>query len=156
MGFLHPGFVTRERSRKDDPRAVPCFYLGPAPNHPSGTVRVLTKDTRSIVSTRDVTWLDMKDARAGIQQGGNQSAAEALLTKNEGAIGSNFISDGSGSSSDQMTISENDSDSDNGDDVGDWVNQFPPNQTIFWQESDGGCLDGEVDVSPSFPHRASD
>ena len=56
LGFLHPGFVTRERSRKDDPRAVPCFYLGPAPNHPSGTVRVLTKDTRSIVPTRDTAW----------------------------------------------------------------------------------------------------
>lgn len=53
---LHP----KERSSKGNPGAVPILYLGPAPNHPSVSVPVLTKDSKSILTTWDVAWLDMK------------------------------------------------------------------------------------------------
>lgn len=41
------------------------FDLGPAPNDPSGAVRALRKDSRTIVTTQDITWLDMKDDQSG-------------------------------------------------------------------------------------------
>ena len=55
--FLRPGFYRRTKRRKDEPHAAPCFYLAPAPNHPSGTARGLVKGTRSIAVSRDLTWL---------------------------------------------------------------------------------------------------
>lgn len=41
------------------------YYSGPAPNHPSGTVGVPAKGSESLVTTRNVTWLDLRDARCG-------------------------------------------------------------------------------------------
>ena len=54
--FLKPAFCHSKRLSKDLPRAIPCFYLGPAPYHPRDAYRVMTADTRKVVITRDVTW----------------------------------------------------------------------------------------------------
>ena len=57
LPFLKPGFYHHQRVQKHLPKALPCFYLGPARNHPRDAMRVLSARTHSVVITRDVTWL---------------------------------------------------------------------------------------------------
>ena len=53
--FLKPGFVKRRRGNKLEPKAVPCFYIGPSPNHPRDSMRVMLRSGAMIYS-RHVTW----------------------------------------------------------------------------------------------------
>ena len=53
--FLRQGYAKRNRLHKLYPKAVLFFNLGPAPNRPRDTIRVLT-ESNQIVDTRNVTW----------------------------------------------------------------------------------------------------
>ena len=53
--FLKPGFRSIKRRNKLQPKAVRCWYLGPAPNYPRDAMRILCKSGR-VVATRHVTW----------------------------------------------------------------------------------------------------
>ena len=53
--FLKPGFRSVKRRNKLQPKAVRCWYLGPAPNYPRDAMRILCKSGR-VVATRHVTW----------------------------------------------------------------------------------------------------
>ena len=53
--FLKPGFRIVKRSNKLQPKAVRCWYLGPAPNYPRDAMRILGRFGR-VVATRYVTW----------------------------------------------------------------------------------------------------
>ena len=52
---LHPANCRWNRPSKSSPRAESCFYLGPGIDHPSDSLRMLTRGNR-VVETRDVTW----------------------------------------------------------------------------------------------------
>ena len=54
--FLKPAFCHARSASKDLPRAIRCFYLGPAPYLPSDTLRLMTAGTRQVINSRDVTW----------------------------------------------------------------------------------------------------
>ena len=56
LEWLQPCFYTEKRKRKIDAQAQPGFYLGPAKNHPSGTMRIFSQETRQVIISRDVTW----------------------------------------------------------------------------------------------------
>ena len=53
--FLKPGFRSVKRRNKLQPKAVSCWYLGPAPNYPRDAMCILCKSGR-VVATRHVTW----------------------------------------------------------------------------------------------------
>ena len=53
--FLKPGFCSVKRRNKFKPKAVRCWYLGPASNYPRDAMRILCKSGR-VVATRHVTW----------------------------------------------------------------------------------------------------
>ena len=53
--FLKPGFVKRKRGNKLEPKAVPCFYIGPSPNRPRDSMRVMLR-SGAMVDSRHVTW----------------------------------------------------------------------------------------------------
>lgn len=54
--FLNPVFCYTKRTSKDLPRAIHCFYPGPAPYHPRDTLRLMTTSTRQSIHSRDVNW----------------------------------------------------------------------------------------------------
>ena len=39
--FLKPGLVKKKRTNKLEPQAVPCFHVGPSPNRPRDSIRVI-------------------------------------------------------------------------------------------------------------------
>ena len=53
--FLRSGFRSVRSRNKLQPKGVRCWYLGPAPNYPSDSMRILCKSVR-VVATRHVTW----------------------------------------------------------------------------------------------------
>ena len=53
--FLKRGFRSVKRQNKLQPKAVRCWYLGPAPNYPRDAMRILCKSSRA-VATRHITW----------------------------------------------------------------------------------------------------
>ena len=53
--FLKPGFRSVKRRNKLQPKAVRCWYLGPAPNYHRDSMRITCKSGRA-VATRHVTW----------------------------------------------------------------------------------------------------
>ena len=53
--FLKLGFRSVKRQNKLQPKAVRCWYLGPASNYPRDAMRILCKSGR-VVATRYVTW----------------------------------------------------------------------------------------------------
>ena len=53
--FLKPGFVKRKRGNKLEPKAVPCFYIGPSPNRPRDSMRVMSR-SGAMIGSRHVTW----------------------------------------------------------------------------------------------------
>ena len=53
--FFKPGFVKRKRGNKLEPKAVPCFYIGPSPNRPRDSMRVMLR-SGAMISSRHVTW----------------------------------------------------------------------------------------------------
>ena len=54
--FLKPCFRSVKRRNKLQPKAVICWYLGPAPNYPRDAMRILCKSGR-VVTTWHVTWV---------------------------------------------------------------------------------------------------
>ena len=52
---LKPGFVKRKRTEKLEPQVVPCFYVGPSPNYPRDSMRVMFS-SGTMIDSRDVTW----------------------------------------------------------------------------------------------------
>lgn len=52
--FLQQGFYIQLQQRKIENRGVPGFYLGPAPNYQSGTMRFLDSCTRHVIAMRDM------------------------------------------------------------------------------------------------------
>ena len=52
--FLKPGLVKRKRTNKLEPQAVPCFYVGPSPNRPRDSMRVIFF-SGTMIDSRDVT-----------------------------------------------------------------------------------------------------
>ena len=55
LPLLKPGYCKVSRESKSQANAHECFYLGPAPNYPRDSVRVLTKH-RAVLITRNITW----------------------------------------------------------------------------------------------------
>ena len=53
--ILKPGFVKRKRVDKLKPKAVPCYYIGPSPNRPRDSMRVMLR-SGVMIDSRDVTW----------------------------------------------------------------------------------------------------
>ena len=52
--FLKPGFVKIKRVDKLKPKAVPCYYIGPSPNRPRDSMRVMLR-SGVMIESRDVT-----------------------------------------------------------------------------------------------------
>lgn len=58
--FFHEArFLPQGSGDKNLMKAAPCFYMRPAPNHPRGAMRILTKGSRKLVTTRDITRLNV-------------------------------------------------------------------------------------------------
>ena len=55
LPLLKPGYCKVKRENKSQAKAQECFYLGPAPNYPRGSVRVVTTH-RTVLITRHITW----------------------------------------------------------------------------------------------------
>ena len=55
LPFLKPGYCEVMRKNKSQVETQECFYLGPAPNYPRDSVRVLTTH-RTVLITRHITW----------------------------------------------------------------------------------------------------
>ena len=55
LPFLKLSYCKVKRENKSQAKALECFYLDPAPNHPRDAVRVLIKH-RTLLITRHVTW----------------------------------------------------------------------------------------------------
>ena len=55
LPFLKPGFHSVKRRNKLQPKAVRCWYFGPAPNFPRDGIRIMCKSGR-VVATRHITW----------------------------------------------------------------------------------------------------
>ena len=53
--FLKPGFVKRKRGNKLEPKTVPCFYIGPSPNRPRDSMRVMFC-SGAMIDSRHLTW----------------------------------------------------------------------------------------------------
>ena len=53
--FLKPGFLKRKRGNKLEPKAVPCFYIGPPPNRPRDSMRVMLR-SGAMIGCRHATW----------------------------------------------------------------------------------------------------
>ena len=53
--FLRPAYCRWKHPSESHPRAESCFYLGPGIDHPSDSLRMLTRANK-VVETRDVTW----------------------------------------------------------------------------------------------------
>ena len=49
-------FYRVKRKHKTDAQAKPGFYVGPARNHPRGSMRIYSQETGEIGISRDVTW----------------------------------------------------------------------------------------------------
>ena len=52
---LKPGYAKIKRGNEFQAKAQECFYLGPAPNYPRDSVRMLTRH-RTVLFTRSITW----------------------------------------------------------------------------------------------------
>ena len=81
--FLRPEYCRWYHLYKSSPRAESCFYLGPGIDHPSDSLRVLTRPNK-VVETRDVAWESTLDVGApstqlpeAPEQGGAQGLEEA-------------------------------------------------------------------------------
>ena len=65
--FLKLGFYKYKRFNEMDPKARDYFYLSPARNHPSESMRVLV-NSRNVIVTRNVTWDHVPSVRPATVQ----------------------------------------------------------------------------------------
>ena len=89
--FLKPGFVNRKRTNKLEPQAVPCFYVGPSPNRPRDSMRVIFSSGTTIGS-RDVTWASIPPLASVLCEQAGQEPRE--LQEMESVEGETNSSDG--------------------------------------------------------------
>ena len=54
--WLQSWFYRAKRKHKTDAQPKPGFYVGPARNHPRGSMSICSQETGEIVISRDVTW----------------------------------------------------------------------------------------------------
>ena len=73
--FLKPGFVKRKRTNKLEPQAVPCFYVGPSPNRPRDSMRVIFS-SGTMIDSRDVTWARIPPLTSVLCEQGGQEPTE--------------------------------------------------------------------------------
>ena len=89
--FLKPGFVKRKRTNKLEPPAVPCFYVGPSPNRPRDSMRVIFS-SGTMIDSRDVTWARIPRLASVLCEQGGQEPTE--LQEMESVEGETNLSDG--------------------------------------------------------------
>ena len=89
--FLIPGFVKRKRTNKLESQAVPCFYVGPSPNRPRDSVRVVFS-SGTMIDSRDVTWARIPPLASVLCEQGGQEPTE--LQERESVEGETNLSDG--------------------------------------------------------------
>ena len=89
--FLKPGFVKRKRTKKLEPQAVPCFYVGPSPNRPRDSMRVMFS-SGTMIDSRDVTWASIPPLASVLCEQGGQEPTE--LQEVESVEGETNPSDG--------------------------------------------------------------
>ena len=73
--FLKPGFVKRKRTNKLEPQAVPCFDVGPSPNRPRDSMRVIFS-SGTMIDSRDVTWARIPPLVSVLCEQGGQEPTE--------------------------------------------------------------------------------
>ena len=88
--FLKPRFVKRKRGNKLKPKAVPCFYIGPSPNRPRDSLRVMLCSC-AMIDSRHVTWSCIPSltpvpdypvgSMIGRGRGGSKTAAQIQSSK---------------------------------------------------------------------------
>ena len=89
--FLKPGFVKRKRTNKLEPQAVPCFSVGPSPNRPRDSMRVIFS-SGTMRDSRDVTWARIPPLASVLCEQGGQESTE--LQEMESVEGEANPSDG--------------------------------------------------------------
>ena len=89
--FLKPGFVKRKRTNKLEPQAVPCFYVGPSPNRPRDSMRVIFS-SGTMIDSRDVTWASIPPLASVLCEQGGKMPTE--LQDMESVEGETNPSDG--------------------------------------------------------------
>ena len=89
--FLKPGFVKRKRTNKLEPQAVPCFYVGPSPNRPRDSMRVIFS-SGTVIDSRDVTWASIPPLASVLCEQGGKEPTE--LQEKESVEGETNPSDG--------------------------------------------------------------
>ena len=109
--FLKPGFVKRKRTNKLEPQAVPCFYVGPSPNRPRDSMRVIFS-SGTMIDSRDVTWARIPPLASVLCEQGGQEPTE--LQETESVEGETNPSDGEsdGLRSDRQKSAGNEEDDD--------------------------------------------
>ena len=75
FSFLKPGFVKSKRTNKLEPQAVLCFYVGPSPNRPRDSMRVMFS-SGTMIDSRDVTWTSMPPLASVLYEQGGQEPTE--------------------------------------------------------------------------------
>ena len=76
--FLKPGFVKRKRTNKLEPQAVPCIYVGPSPNRPRDSMRMIFS-SGTMIDSRDVTWASIPPLASVLCEQGGQEPTDELL-----------------------------------------------------------------------------
>ena len=89
--FMKPGFVKRKRTNKLEPQAVSCFYVGPSPNRPRDSMRVIFS-SGTMVDSRDVTWASIPPVASVLREQGGQEPTG--LQERESVKGETNPSDG--------------------------------------------------------------
>ena len=116
--FLKPGFVKRKRSNKLEPQAVPCFYVGPSPNRPRDSMRVVFS-SGTMIDSQDVTWASIPPLASVLCEQGGKEPTE--LQEMESVEGKTNPSDGE---SDELQSDRQESAGDEEDDD-DEESRFP-------------------------------
>ena len=99
--FLKPGFVKRKRGNKLEPKAVPCFYIGPSPNRSRDSMRVMLR-SGAMIDSRHVTWacipslIPVPDYPVGSVIGRGRGGSKAAELRSEEVEPAGVESDASG------------------------------------------------------------
>ena len=116
--FLKPGLVKRKCTNKLEPQTVLCFYVGPSPNRPRDSMRVIFS-SGTMIDSRDVTWASIPPLASLLCEHGGQEPTE--LQEMESVEGETNPSDGE---SDELQSDRQKSAGDEEDD-GDEESIFP-------------------------------
>ena len=112
--FLKLGFAKRKRGNKLEPKAVPCFYIGPSPNRPRDSMRVILR-SGAMIDSRHVTWTcipsltPVPDFTVGSMIGRGRGGSKTAELRSEEVESAGVESDASGK--DQVGVWSKGSDS---------------------------------------------